>query len=104
MIESVPVFYSLGNYIFDQYFSEEVQQGLLLSFEFKPEPRIVLHPVESLTSLSQPRLASRDSKAVALYELSKKANSTELATAIRRGVITVPLDFASTPKVAMMTE
>jgi poly-gamma-glutamate synthesis protein (capsule biosynthesis protein) len=29
--EGVPVVYSLGNFIFDQYFSEETQQGLVLS-------------------------------------------------------------------------
>lgn len=33
LINGVPVFYSLGNFIFDQYFSEDVQVGLVLGLE-----------------------------------------------------------------------
>ncbi|MBU6310871.1 CapA family protein [Patescibacteria group bacterium] len=33
----VPIYYSLGNFVFDQYFSEEVRNGILLSAEVTPE-------------------------------------------------------------------
>ena len=32
-----PIFYSLGNFIFDQYFSVETQQGLAVSLEFSDD-------------------------------------------------------------------
>lgn len=34
VIGTTPTYYSLGNFIFDQYFSEEVQQGLLVTATF----------------------------------------------------------------------
>lgn len=36
MIGKVPVFYSLGNFIFDQYFSADVQEGLVLGLTVTP--------------------------------------------------------------------
>jgi Bacterial capsule synthesis protein PGA_cap len=33
LVQGVPVFYSLGNFIFDQYFSKDVQEGYLLSLD-----------------------------------------------------------------------
>lgn len=30
-----PIFYSLGNFVFDQYFSKQTQEGLAVSFEIK---------------------------------------------------------------------
>lgn len=45
------IYYSLGNFVFDQYFSDEVKNGLLLEVTFDPsgvesikEVPIVLHP------------------------------------------------------------
>ncbi len=32
------IYYSLGNFIFDQYFSPEVQQGLLVEMQLEPDP------------------------------------------------------------------
>ncbi|NCS97807.1 MAG: CapA family protein, partial [Candidatus Pacebacteria bacterium] len=34
-INGVPVYYSLGNFVFDQYFEENVRRGLLLKVTFK---------------------------------------------------------------------
>lgn len=36
-IDAVPVYYSLGNFIFDQYFSPEVMEGLGVSFTLSEE-------------------------------------------------------------------
>jgi poly-gamma-glutamate synthesis protein (capsule biosynthesis protein) len=42
-----PIFYSLGNFVFDQYFSEETQTGLTLSLEMSEDSmRFTLQPVE----------------------------------------------------------
>lgn len=61
-IDGVLVFYSLGNFIFDQYFSTAVQEGLLLSLENTTDKNfsMTLRPVTSVGSLSQPRLMSGD--------------------------------------------
>jgi poly-gamma-glutamate synthesis protein (capsule biosynthesis protein) len=102
VIDTVPVFYSLGNYIFDQYFSDEVQTGLAITLSFKPDPVITLTPVESMSRLSQPRPMLSDQKAAFLYELSRRSNS-EIAPAIRRGVVSMEEAFATVSKIAMIT-
>jgi poly-gamma-glutamate synthesis protein (capsule biosynthesis protein) len=35
------IYYSLGNFVFDQYFEPAVRQGLAVSVEFKPDTREV---------------------------------------------------------------
>lgn len=57
LIENVPVFYSLGNTIFDQYFSKSVQIGYLLRVTpSKSKLVFSLVPIQSLTAISQPHL------------------------------------------------
>jgi len=49
------IFYSLGNFIFDQYFSQDVQESLIVGLEIYPTKIIYkLYPIES--NLSQPSL------------------------------------------------
>lgn len=52
-----PIFYSLGNFIFDQYFSDDVQEGIGVRMDIK-EKEIVytMVPFESHTVRSQPRI------------------------------------------------
>ncbi len=50
IIGGVPVYYSLGNFIFDQYFSPETRRGLLLEAEFGVRGRRVKYR-ESFVSL-----------------------------------------------------
>jgi poly-gamma-glutamate synthesis protein (capsule biosynthesis protein) len=47
LIGTVLVYYSLGNFIFDQYFQKEVMEGLALSVEVSPDKKITIkeHPV-----------------------------------------------------------
>jgi poly-gamma-glutamate synthesis protein (capsule biosynthesis protein) len=40
LVGDVPVFYSLGNFIFDQYFSADVQEGLVLGLTIKADSYI----------------------------------------------------------------
>lgn len=37
VIDNVPVIYSMGNFVFDQMFSEETQEGLIVTGEITPE-------------------------------------------------------------------
>lgn len=51
-----PIFYSLGNFIFDQYFSEEVQEGLGIKMNVgKNDIEYTLIPFTSIDTPSQPR-------------------------------------------------
>ncbi len=103
-INGVPVFYSLGNYIFDQYFSRSVQEGLVLSVAiFDNELSIYLHPVSSVGTLSQPHLQSVVNQSQFLNTVAARSHPA-LAEEIARGKITLPLEFATSSKMAMIDE
>lgn len=56
MYRGKPIFYSLGNFIFDQYFSEEVQKGLAVRLTIgKEKTEYELLPID--LHKSQPKLA-----------------------------------------------
>lgn len=57
--ENVPIFYSLGNLIFDQYFSEDVQEGLLVYMKVSSSSlSFTLHALSSIKTPSQPHILS----------------------------------------------
>lgn len=57
--KNVPIFYSLGNFIFDQYFSVDVQEGLILTLEYtKTKSIFSLSVISSQLTHSQPWPAS----------------------------------------------
>lgn len=57
--KNVPIFYSLGNFIFDQYFSTDVQEGLILTLAYtKTKSVFSLSVVSSQSTHSQPWTAS----------------------------------------------
>lgn len=101
LVEGVPVFYSLGNYIFDQYFSEAVQTGLLLNLDFSTGLNINLLPVTSLQQLSQPKLMTEEQKQMFLYKLAKNS-APELEKEILNGQIELNFLFASSSKMAII--
>lgn len=79
------IFYSLGNFIFDQYFSKETQQSLAVGLELYPEEIIYrLFPIESY--LSQPFLMEKEKANEFLEKLAKKS-SPQLFEQIRNGII-----------------
>jgi gamma-polyglutamate biosynthesis protein CapA len=91
LYKNAPIFYSLGNFIFDQYFSEEVQTGLMteLSIEDK-KLSFELLPVTSIGSRSTPRAMSQYEAQEMLKTLAKKSD-TELSEMILSGVISIGL-------------
>lgn len=89
LIDGVPVFYSLGNFVFDQYFSQEVQEGLILRMSIETgNLAFELWPHTSLDARSQPRLLEGEEKALFLAELSRRSTPI-LADAIQAGRLTV---------------
>ncbi len=93
------IFYSLGNFIFDQYFSKNTQQGLAVGLEIYPNANAQkysslngkelvfrLFPIQS--KLSQPFLMEQKNAKLFLEKLAKKSDKS-LAEGIRSGIIEI---------------
>ena len=78
------IFYSLGNFIFDQYFSEDVQVGLALRLSLNDPKGLELIPVTSIGSRNQPRVMAARERQDFLTALAQRSES-QLETAILRG-------------------
>lgn len=75
------IFYSLGNFIFDQYFSEETMTGLAVGMDItKEEGKIdldyTLIPLD-INTLSQPSVADETKKKKLLQQIAKDSNVEE---------------------------
>ncbi len=101
LIGDVPVFYSLGNYIFDQYFSAETQEGLVLHLDLATEPMLYLLPVTSQASLSQPQLMNEQEHFSFLQKLATQSDP-KLAEGIAQGILPLNSLVATSSKIAMM--
>lgn len=81
------IFYSLGNFIFDQYWNDDVGEGLVLELVVeKKNLAFILHPTETRTTKVQPRLMTGSDKNDFLLELSQRSSAT-LETGIRQGAL-----------------
>ena len=81
------IFYSLGNFIFDQYFSKETQQGLAIGLEIYPGELVFnLFPLQ--IDRSQPALMAHDSSNEFLMQLAKRSDK-QLVEEIERGIIKI---------------
>jgi len=76
MVGDAIVFYSLGNFIFDQYFSIPVQQGLVLKLVIGDEGYLELLPVSSVDTRNQPHEMNEQNKATFLNYLSLISDPT----------------------------
>jgi hypothetical protein len=104
LVDGVPVFYSLGNYVFDQYDSVSTQEGLMLHLELKEAGlAISLVPVTSVGTLSQPRFMSQANHGQFLRDLSNRSDKS-LREQIRSGLMLLDEQVASSSKVAIMSQ
>lgn len=78
-----PIFYSLGNFIFDQYFSRDVQEGLMLKLELANNRGVfTLIPVETHSKRASPAYMSTSSselivdRSLSSIQLSESVNNT----------------------------
>src|SRR3989338_1740901 len=79
------IFYSLGNFIFDQYFSRETQEGLMLSINFGEQDLTVqLYPVGIINS--QPTPMEESVAKIWLQKLAERSDPI-LSTQIINGII-----------------
>jgi poly-gamma-glutamate synthesis protein (capsule biosynthesis protein) len=80
-----PIAYSLGNFIFDQDWSDETNLGLVVGLELSDEGSVLrLFPIK--ITASQPELLTGDERKERLEALAKISNP-ELSDQIRAGVI-----------------
>lgn len=81
------IFYSLGNFIFDQYFSDDTQTGLGVGVHFSQEKTAYfLFPFTIYSS--HPELMSGEAKKIFLEKLAQKS-SESLQNSIRQGIIKI---------------
>lgn len=79
------IFYSLGNFIFDQYFSQETQESLAIGLDIYPNKKVYnLYPIDSV--LSQPQIMNEEDKKEFLEKIASNS-SEELQESIRNGAI-----------------
>lgn len=79
------IFYSLGNFIFDQYFSRETQEGLAVGVELGAEGIVYrLLPIDIVQS--QPRLG-KQKRAVGWLDALANRSDPILAEQIKEGII-----------------
>lgn len=100
-IHGVPVLYSLGNYIFDQYDTNETQHGLVAYLDLSSEPTLNLIPVTSEGTLSQPRQMTEAESLPFLREIAERSDIA-LRASIARGSIYLDTPVATSPKMAMI--
>lgn len=101
LIDGVVVFYSLGNYVFDQYFSADVKEGLVLTLSLDQNPQLMLVPVTSQVSLSKPALMEPQIHSQFLTTLAASSHE-DLKESIKKGVIPIQRQVATSTKMAMM--
>lgn len=71
------IFYSLGNFVFDQQFSEKTQQGLAIGAVFKKDrSEFYLFPIESKNI--QINLISGDKKNIILKDISEQSEVSDV--------------------------
>jgi poly-gamma-glutamate synthesis protein (capsule biosynthesis protein) len=103
VINGVPVFYSLGNYIFDQYFSRDVQEGYGVGITIHRDALYFdLIPITSRDSRSAPRLMDTDEKTEFLTLLAGRSDISRVEQ-ILMGRLIFDTMLASSSQNSMMT-
>lgn len=100
IIDGVLVFYSLGNFLFDQYFSKETMRGLAVTLDLS-KGIAYIYPVTSELNLSQPHVMNMSERDIFLLNLAEKSNP-ELKEQIMHGVLPLRSLVATSPKIAMI--
>lgn len=101
VIKGVLVFYSLGNYIFDQYFSPEVKEGLVVALEFNDVPAVRLIPISSNETKSTPKILDAALAQDFMTKLADRSHPS-LKNAIEQGQINLIEPVATSTKMAIM--
>lgn len=91
-----PIFYSLGNFMFDQDFSWETMHGLGVKVSFsEEETHFTLIPTSVVYSRSG--IAAGSDKAAILEALTGEGLSLEIASGVRAGAFSLPVERTVAP-------
>lgn len=102
---NVPIFYSLGNFIFDQYFSEAVQTHLAVELSIRnDEVTYRLIPMTSLNQKSVPRLMNIKERAAFLDVLAAKSHPAIANSIAKHGSINTTSVLAELKNKLMMSQ
>ncbi len=97
-----PIFYSLGNFLFDQYFSVDVQQGLVLRLMLATSSaEYTLVPISSEGTPSQPHKMVEADAALFLKNLARRSDAT-YSENIAQGKLILPVNLATYPQNGMI--
>ncbi|MEX0930779.1 MAG: CapA family protein [Candidatus Paceibacterota bacterium] len=90
--KNTPIFYSLGNFIFDQYFSKDVQNGLMLELSLQQPDTfsIRLIPVSSEYSHTSPQALASFEREEFLENLAKRS-AEDIEEDIQSGMLSFEL-------------
>lgn len=86
------IFYSLGNFIFDQYFSKDVEQGLAFEMALYEDGIMEFDLLPIQSEKSQPRLMTGEEKSAWLNEYAERAKEDSLKEQVRTGKIRVDIN------------
>ncbi|MDD5014326.1 MAG: AmmeMemoRadiSam system protein B [Atribacterota bacterium] len=81
------IFYSLGNFIFDQYFSPDTQQGLAVGLEIYPD-RLACRLFPFQINSSQPVLMEQNKASEFLIQIAERSDD-KLVDEIKGGIIKI---------------
>jgi len=81
------IYYSLGNFIFDQYFSPDTQEGLAVGLEIHPD-RLVCRLFPLQINLNQPVLMKQNKAREFLIQLANRSDD-KLVDEIKGGIIKI---------------
>jgi gamma-polyglutamate biosynthesis protein CapA len=102
MYQGKPIFYSLGNFLFDQYFSVDVQQGLAVELKLASSTvEFTLIPVSSEGTPAQPHLMPEDDRELFLKNLARRSDAGQ-AQNIAQGKLILPLNLATSTQTGMI--
>lgn len=82
-----PIVYSLGNFVFDQDFSQKTQEGLAIKLLFEKNG-VNIQPIPIKIVKSQPSVVEGEEKTKRLLELSE-ISQTDLREQIKKGDVTI---------------
>lgn len=102
-IDNTLVFYSLGNFIFDQYFSPAVRQGLMVSISATSSVQLSIKGITSMYGLAQPKIMSNYEQNIFMKALADRS-SKKLRGKILSQKFTLDIPLATSSETAIMTE
>lgn len=91
-----PIFYSIGNFVFDQYFSDDVQTGVGVELAFVNQSLLYrLVPFTTKGHESSPRLMSFSDRQIFLDELAKRSSPLLSDDIAKNGIVVTISGLAS---------